>query len=191
MNVIALGLNSSFHKTNRYEQSFCAAPDLTRRQKIARRIIKRVFQIREKTPVLGYYCRESEIVAKSFGIVDPIEVDAFRHAWTSADISMRAGRFVSKILGDLNDYLGVFCEIPYTNQDLWNNKTGRRIAKTAKKMKLEREKLPELVKKYFDDGTIMKNPFEDSREYDSFLYRVYKCVHNNLCAPPKTKHPKA
>ncbi|MFA7659453.1 MAG: hypothetical protein WCY19_08470 [Candidatus Gastranaerophilaceae bacterium] len=134
----------------------------------------------QKTKLMAYYYKNSREIAATYGIKDALGIDAYRHTWTSADISYSKGHLVSKILGCLNDYLNFLCKIELANMDLWNNREGRKIAREAKIKRLKREELPDLVKNAFDSGSLIIDPYKDNREYKSIFFNLFKLLNNKI-----------
>lgn len=121
-----------------------------------------------------YYVNKSKKFAQNFGLKDSMEIDAFRHAWTSANITFKHGTILAKILGDCNDYLNIFTKLPHANMDLWNNKKGRELGRLAKKNKIQIHEIPELIKKAFDSNLLIKDPEKDTRKYGGFAFYIFK-----------------
>lgn len=63
------------------------------------------------------------------------EIDAFRHAYMQAYITVTQGKEVAKIIGDIYEKWGDYTEsqnAKQRNMDLWNNEIGRQIGEEIK-----------------------------------------------------------
>lgn len=81
---------------------------------------------------------DAAVIAAQNGITDPREVDTFRHAYTSAELTRRTGsEGLVNYLGDMNEigslpnWINGISGVRDRNADLLNNQSGREIGKTS------------------------------------------------------------
>lgn len=133
------------------------------------------------SPMMKHYVRKSSHIAKNrFGIVKTMPIDAFRHGWTSADITYRYGLSAARILGALNDYTSFLCPVKCTNMDLWNNRVGRIVALRARLNQKGQDVLPEMIKKAMDEKKLITSPNKDNREYKHPLFSLFKFIQTKI-----------
>lgn len=108
------------------------------------------------------------------------EIDAFRHAYMQAYITINQGKKVAKIIGDVyekwGDYNGAQ-DSKERNMDLWNNEIGRLIGEEVKnetshfheltRQNMYEDMIAEKIYKRMKKGDMITNPRLESRKYPS------------------------
>ena len=107
------------------------------------------------------------------------EADAFKHAYMQAQLSLWAGKHISKALGDFHEFQGnktMGQSKEEYNMDNWNNEQGREIAReiiqqygvlsTIPSQKIN-DIIAEKVVKRMREGKLILSP-SDSRKYENY-----------------------
>ena len=128
--------------------------------------------------LMNQYHRESEYFSAKYGFSDDhsginYEMDAFRHAYSSAVMTYDYNRLVSRLAGDAHEMVGLLYNmtrtgddfVPYsdTNMDEWNNYIGRDIGSKAQ----NREEIAQQVADALNSGKLItdKTGQIDKRQY--------------------------
>lgn len=131
----------------------------------------------EKAEQYGYkYNLKTNPIENEQGHND--EVDAFRHAYMQAYITVNQGKEVAKIIGDIYERWGDYTEAQDAkerNMDLWNNEIGRQIGEEVKNetshfkdlttQKMLEDMIAEKIYERMQNGDIITDPQKDKRIY--------------------------
>ena len=112
------------------------------------------------------------------------EADAFKHAYMQAQLSLWAGKHISKALGDFHEFQGnktMGQSKEEYNMDNWNNEQGREIAReiiqqygvlsTIPSQKIN-DIIAEKVVKRMKEGKLILSP-NDRRKYENYKNNNY------------------
>ncbi len=104
------------------------------------------------------------------------EVDAFRHAYMQAHMTLEYGKDVAKVIGDIYERWGDYTEGQNSierNMDLWNNEIGRQIGEEIKKetshlqdlttQKMYEDMIADKIYQRIQNGDMITQPKIDKR----------------------------
>lgn len=108
------------------------------------------------------------------------EIDAFRHAYMQAYITINQGKKVAKFIGDIYEKWGDYTEsqnAKQRNMDLWNNEIGRQIGEEVKnetshfheltRQNMYEDMIAEKIYKRMKKGDMITSPRLETRKYMS------------------------
>lgn len=104
------------------------------------------------------------------------EIDAFRHAYMQAHMTIEYGKDIAKVIGDIYEKWGDYTEsqnAKQRNMDLWNNEIGRQIGEEIKKetshlqdlttQKMYEDMIADKIYQRIQNGDMITQPKIDKR----------------------------
>ena len=118
--------------------------------------------------VYNRYMREANAYAEQYGLVRSTAHngawDAFRHAYSSAEMAREYSSAFAHAAGELNEIRGDYKHDQPSyerNMDEWNNAVGREIGKDSKSSAESAQRVYDALKK----GDLITDPIVDPRDY--------------------------
>ena len=107
------------------------------------------------------------------------EIDAFRHAYMQAHMTIEYGKDIAKVIGNIYEKWGDYTEsqnAKQRNMDLWNNEIGRQIGEEIKNetshlpdlttQKMYEDMIAEKIYQRIQNGDMITEPQKDKRIYE-------------------------
>lgn len=110
------------------------------------------------------YHTESEKYCEKYGITAHWDMDAFRHAYSTARMTQEYSGSTALLSGAMWEVLGKIngADFAETNMDLWNNYQGYKIGSTSNH---NPDELAQKVFKALIDGRLIRDPHNDLRQF--------------------------